>query len=303
MNQRLIARTLRWALPAVAALVSIGAFPAQAEENCSEVRLMTFNIRYGTAADGDNHWYKRRRLVFDVIARHRPDVVGLQEALRFQIDEILAALPDFAAVGTGRDDGKAAGEHVALLYRKDRFVLDQNGDFWFSETPEIPGSKHWGNQITRMCTWARFTAPGAGRGFFVFNVHLDHQSQPSRERSVALLIERIRSRGTRETVFLTGDFNAGESNPAVLHVKGEKPVPADEVTSRLTFQDTFRVVHPNASLVGTFNGFSGDRSGEKIDYIFALPGIEVKEATIVDENRDGSFPSDHFPVTAVVCLP
>jgi endonuclease/exonuclease/phosphatase family metal-dependent hydrolase len=261
---------------------------------------MSFNIRYGTAADGDNHWYKRRHLVFDTLTMHRPEVVGLQEALRFQIDEILAALPEFTAIGAGRDDGKMKGEHVALLYREDRLALDRSGDFWFSDTPEVPGSKQWGNQITRMCTWARFEDRQSGKGFWVFNVHLDHQSQPSREKSVALLLERIASRGTEETVFLTGDFNAGESNPAVLYVKGQRP---GQGKAAIAFQDTFRVVHPEASVVGTFNSFEGSRSGDKIDYIFILPGVEVKAAAIVEDSVDGRFPSDHFPVTAVVCLP
>ncbi len=177
--------------------------------------VMTFNIRYGTANDGENHWTRRRELLFEVLRTADADLIGLQEALRFQIDEILAAVPGYGVVGVGRDDGKAAGEMSAILFRTSRFHVAESGTFWFSDTPEAPGSKSWGNRITRIASWARFIDRD-GRGFYHFNLHLDHESQPSREQSVQLLLQRIRSRSGRdEPVIVTGDFNVGEGNPAL----------------------------------------------------------------------------------------
>jgi endonuclease/exonuclease/phosphatase family metal-dependent hydrolase len=43
--------------------------------------------------------------------------------------------------------------------------------------------------------------------------------------------------------------------------------------------------------------------GEKIDYVFVPPGIGVIDAAIVRTERDGRYPSDHFPVTARIRLP
>ncbi|HXK60040.1 MAG TPA: endonuclease/exonuclease/phosphatase family protein [Acidobacteriota bacterium] len=263
----------------------------QAQADCRDLRVMSFNIRYGTAADGDNHWSKRKELVFEVISGHKPDIVGLQEALRFQIDEILAAVPGYTFLGVGRDDGQTQGEHAAILFRTDRLTAVQHGNFWFSETPDKPGSKHWGNQITRICTWAQFKTREGDRRFYFYNLHLDHRSQPSREKSAELLLRKIAERESQDPVILTGDFNAGETNPAVVRIKEQ-------------FRDTFRVIHPDADQVATFNGFKEPPSGgDKIDFVFASPSLEVKEAAIVRDNRDGRYPSDHFPVTATICLP
>ena len=88
-----------------------------------------------------------------------------------------------------------------------------------------------------------------------------------------------------------GDFNAGEQNPAVRAMRG-------------AFRDTFRVQHPDATEVGTFSGFTfGNTRGEKIDHVFVSPEVEVLGAGIVRSSRDGRYPSDHFPVIAVLRMP
>ena len=255
--------------------------------------VMTFNIRYGTAKDGENEWSKRRDMLFEVIRDGRPDLLGLQEALDFQIDEILAAVSGYAVVGVGRDDGAEKGEYSAILFRTERFHVAEAGTFWFSDTPTVPGSRSWGNQITRISSWARFIDRD-GRGFYHFNLHLDHQSQPSRERSTVLLRGRIDTRTVPDPVIVTGDFNVGEANPALATLTGGSGAP---------FVDTFRVLHPDVKDVGTFSGFKvGSIGPDKIDYVLVAPGTEVLAAEIVRFSRDGRYPSDHFPVTARVRL-
>jgi endonuclease/exonuclease/phosphatase family metal-dependent hydrolase len=260
--------------------------------------VMSFNIRYGTANDGENHWSKRREFLFDVVREHSPDLLGVQEALASQIDEIVAAVPGYAVIGVGRDDGRAAGEFSAILFRTSRVRVADSGTFWFSDTPTVPGSRSWGNTITRISTWARFIDRD-GRGFWHFNLHLDHQSQPSRVRSTELLATRIAERALpAEPVIVTGDFNVGEDNPAIHHLVGPPGGPAG------AFVDTFRVLHPDAKEVGTFTGFKfGSTTGAKIDYVLVQPGTTVLAAAIVRTSRDGRYPSDHFPVTATLRLP
>ena len=124
--------------PVFATASSAQAAPGPAAE---PMAVMSFNIRYGTASDGDNHWTKRRDQLFALLRAENPDLIGLQEALRFQVDEILAAVPGYAAVGVGRDDGKAAGETSAILFRTSRFHVAESGTFWFSDTPDTPGTK------------------------------------------------------------------------------------------------------------------------------------------------------------------
>jgi endonuclease/exonuclease/phosphatase family metal-dependent hydrolase len=269
-------------------------FVPASQQPAAPLTVMSFNIRYGTANDADNRWANRRDLLFDVLRTEDPDLVGLQEALAFQIDDILAAVPVYAVAGVGRDDGRRSGEFAAILFRRDRLTLGEAGTFWLSDTPEVVASTSWGNSITRICTWARFVDRD-GRAFWHYNLHLDHQSQPSRERSTALLLERIDARARRdEPAIVTGDFNAGEDNPAATQLTR---VAEGATTPR--FVDTFRVLHPAATDVGTFTAFEfGRTSGDKIDYVFVEPGVDVLDARIVRTARDQRYPSDHFPVVA-----
>jgi len=275
-------------------------------EQLPSLTVMTFNIRYGTARDGENHWDKRKEQVAEVIRKYRPDVVGLQEALRFQIDYLREQLPEYDEIGVGRDDGRKKGEYSCLLYRKERLDVTATDTFWYSNTPKVPGSHHWGNTIPRICTWGRFRDKQSGVMFYVYNTHWDHRSQPSREYAAVMLSEVIRDRQGTYPFIITGDFNAGESNPAIRYLKGEIPLASAQgvqTTNPVPLRDSFRVVRPAEKIVGTFNQFKGERTGEKIDYIFISPGISVEDAQIVTMNRDGRYPSDHFPVWARLVLP
>lgn len=291
-------------------LEAVGALPRPP----SDLTVMTFNIRYGTARDGENSWPLRRELVFGVIAGHAPDIVGVQEALRFQLDEIREELPAYAETGVGRDDGRTAGEYSAILYRRDRFSALEGGTFWLSETPEVPGSMTWGNRIPRICTWVRLreragVGPGGGgRTFYVFNVHLDHQSEDSRRRSAEMLAARIAGRDhPSDAVIVTGDFNCGEQSAAIRLLTGagvSQGVRAPEGWRGLI--DAFRAVNPPVGGEGTFHAFTGATDGERIDHILVGAGsghadtVEVIGAEIDRRGRGGRWPSDHFPVVAKI---
>ena len=287
---------LRRAIPTLALLVLVHGIAAAQPLPREPLHVMSFNIRYGTARDGENEWPARREQLFDLLRERDADLVGVQEALAFQIDELLAALPGYAALGVGRDDAAREGEFSAILFKKARFRVADAGTFWLSDTPEVPASKTWGNNITRICTWARFIDRD-GRGFYHFNLHLDHQSQPSRERSTLMLRQRIDARAfPNDPAIVTGDFNVGERNPALatlVTAKDDSP-----------FVDTYRALHPEETVVGTFSGFKfGNTNGEKIDYVLVPRGTEVITAEIIRASRNDRYPSDHFPVTALIRLP
>lgn len=251
----------------------------------NQLTFMSYNVRYATADDGANAWVFRRGMVFDVINRRKPDVLGVQEALASQVDELLVHLPGYSYVGVGRDDGKRAGEFSAVFFRRDLFSVVDSGTFWLSDTPDAVGSKSWGNNVVRICTWARLRTSD-GFEFSVFNAHFDHESQPSREKSAELVGTRASKAGQ---CVVMGDFNAGEANPAVSKLKG------------LGLMDTLRSANPSAVDVGTFNGFDVKATGgEKIDYILVGNGWKVVSAGIDRTLFDGRVPSDHFSVWAVV---
>jgi endonuclease/exonuclease/phosphatase family metal-dependent hydrolase len=292
-----IRRAITAVLAALACVLSVAAQSVQTPAR-EPLTVMSFNIRYGTANDGDNHWNLRREFLFDVMREADADLAGLQEALDAQLGELLQALPKYGLVGVGRDDGRTRGEYAAILYRRDRFRVSDAGTFWFSDTPEVVASRSWGNRITRICTWARFVDRD-GLAFWHYNVHLDHESQPSRERSAMLLAERIAARrAPAEPVIVTGDFNVGETNPALTRLTAPQP------GGPALFVDAFRVRHPDEPRAGTFNGFKfGQTAGDKIDYVLVLPGTDVLDAAIIRTSRNDRYPSDHFPVTARIVLP
>jgi endonuclease/exonuclease/phosphatase family metal-dependent hydrolase len=253
---------------------------------------MTFNLRYENKGDsGPRNWNNRRDTAAAIIRDFKSDVVGLQEALRSQLDDLATRLQGFAETGVGRDDGKTAGEYSAILYRRDVLELTASGTFWLSDTPETPGSRSWGNTIPRICSWASFRRRSDGLAFDVYNAHFDHQSQPSREKSAAAIVSRLQPLLASRPVFFMGDLNAGEDNPAISTLKSAG------------FRDTWRALHPDmpAADASTFHNFTGSSQGSKIDYIFAPATWSASSAEIIRTPvSPAGWPSDHFPVTAVV---
>lgn len=274
-------------------LIVFTLFTLQSFLSAFEIDAVAFNIRFDNPKDGENAWPNRKEMVGKWIESESPDVIGLQEALRHQINDIKKVATAYSEYGVGRDDGKSRGEHCTILYLKKRFTLDKKdcGTFWFSDTPEKIASKSWGNEIPRICTWARLIHKKTGKGFYLYNVHYDHQSQSSRIRASNLIIERISNRKqSNEPIILMGDFNAAEKNPAITVFK-EEP---------LKLVDTFRVVKPDEKMVKTFHGFRGGSfMGGKIDHVFILPKTaKVRSAEIVRFNKDKRYLSDHYPVRA-----
>lgn len=251
------------------------------------VRAMSFNIRYGTAPDGDNSWPHRKSLVLNVIREYQPHLLGLQEALREQLDEIADAFPHLVSTGVGRNaDG--GGEYSALLFDRRRFDLMTSGTFWLSDTPEQRGSHTWGNELPRICTWAQLVDRTTGQTVRVLNTHWDHQSQPARVRSGQAIADFLNKLPPDEPVLLMGDFNVGPDNEA------RQPLVS------LGLVDSYFTLHPSRAGVGTFNGFQGKTTGEKIDTIYVNNRWKVLKAAIVHTQRAGRYPSDHFPVTATL---
>ena len=182
---------------------------------------------------------------------------------------------------------------IQKVRRHTQFDVIDSGSFWFSNTPNEP-SVHWGNQVPRLCTWARFRDKASDQTFYTYNVHLDHYSEVSRDKSVRLIISRIQQREHQDPFVLTGDFNAGEQYPAITYLKGE----LTKEDNPIPLVDTFRICYPESNEVGTFNDFTGRTKGEKLDYVFVSKSTRVLNAAIIRANKDGRYPSDHFPVTA-----
>ena len=257
------------------------------------VRVLSFNIRYINSEDeGQRTWLARRDQVGTVIREDKPDIVGLQEAFRTMLDDIKGRVPGYEEIGVGREDGKLRGEYAAILVRKDRMTVVESGTFWLSDTPEVPNSKTWQNRVTRICTWAKLLDRANNRELFIYNAHLDHESQEAREKGLASIMAHVTARHSQGPFILTGDYNAGEDNAAITKLKADPLRPVD----------TWRELHKDVpfSESGTICQFTGNRNTAKIDYIMVPAGTRILDAEIIHRNEDGVYPSDHFPIRATV---
>jgi endonuclease/exonuclease/phosphatase family metal-dependent hydrolase len=256
------------------------------------VRVMSFNIRYGTAADGVNSWPLRQELLRQTITAFAPDLLGVQECLSGQAEQLRATLPGYRFHGVGRDDGKQAGEMCAIFFKTHRFRLLDSGHFWLSQTPEVVASQSWDSALTRMASWVKLQQIDDGSVMFFFNTHFDHIGEEARLQSGRLLAKQISSIAGESPVVVTGDFNA----PADSSRSG----PYRELLTGGQLQDSYRLMHTIDTQEGTYHGFRGDSSGERIDWILVSKCWKVVDANIDHLQQSGRYPSDHFPVTALL---
>ena len=300
-----LAGTLAGALVGTLVGSLVGTSFADATPDVAPVRVMSFNLRYGTAQDGDDAWPHRQEFVADVIAAFSPDLLGTQECLALQADYLREQLPEYGFVGVGRDDGARGGEMCAIFYRRERFEKLDEGHFWLSETPAIVASKSWDSALTRMATWVKLRPTTADApAFYLLNTHFDHVGVRAREESARVILSQlaaIAGEADRATpVIITGDFNA----PADTCLAGPYRVfmrpPGHPDRTGHRYADPYATLHPAATASGTFNAFDGRRDGPRIDWILASETWVPVEADILRTSRDGRYPSDHFPVTAVL---
>ncbi len=269
-----------------------------------DLRIMTFNIRYGTADDGENSWPHRQFRCIKVLQKYRPHILGVQEALPFQVEAISSAFPDWQAFGLGRYHGielsdrpheSFSGESCKVFYDTTKFQLMDRGTFWHSDTPELPGSMSWGNTLPRITTWGMLRMKSNQRMLLVMNTHF-HWGEPYVTNATKLLLNRWREIGYDLPTILVGDFNLAPSAWAHQLFCGQ----VDSVSVKGNFIDVWKALGRSERGAGTFNSFKGDRSGDRIDWILATPHFAFKDIRILHDQVDGKYPSDHFPVMAVV---
>ena len=280
------------------AVAACGGFSQSRAEDLPPIRVMSFNIRYGTARDGENSWPRRRDFLVETIQSFGPDLLGTQETLADQRDFLAEKLPGYESHGVGRDDGQKKGEMAALFFKKDRFEKLAGGHFWLSDTPDAVGKKGWDAALPRLVSWVKLKEPKAPDEppLLFLNTHFDHMGVKARAESAQLIRKKISELGQGCRVVVTGDFNAGEGSGPYQALFANDGKAASPV------MDTLRVYQPaRQKEEGTFTEFKATSTGgERIDWIGCSPHFEVRTAGIDRTQKNGSTPSDHFPVTAVL---
>lgn len=259
-----------------------------APQPTSEITWSTFNIRYDNPYDSLNSWTYRKDTVASFIKAHNLDIVGMQEVLHHQLEDLKARLPEYAEVGVGREDGKTQGEYAPLFYKKDRFELLDNNTFWLSQYPDSVGFIGWDGACTRIATWAKLKDKTNGKVFMAINTHFDHVGTEARKKGALLIIEKIKEIVGCQPAVVTGDFNVSDQSEAYQTITSNSFVLKDAHKTALQQEGARYTFHD-------FGRIPAD-SCEKIDFIFVTPQIEVQRSYIPEENRESKkFLSDHNP--------
>lgn len=254
----------------------------------AQLTVATYNIRNSNAADGPNNWELRRDTLVALVKQINPDILGTQEVLNDQLKYLTATLTGYTAYGAGRNNGRHAGEHSAIFFKKDKYELVKGGNFWLSLTPKRPGSKSWDAAITRICTWVKLKDKTTGAQLLVFNTHFDHRGKEARRQSAALLRRMVDSLAAGLPVLVTGDFNFGPDD-AAYYTMGSS-------NYKVGLTDSYT---PGA-LPYTDCGFEvSNQHCSRIDYIWYSSHWQQQGYKVYTNNNGTFYPSDHLPVSAV----
>lgn len=258
--------------------------------SATSLSVITFNMRYDNPEDGQNNWRFRHERVAGVIKAQEVDVLGTQELLSNQFNDLSGLLTGYQGVGVGRLDGAESGEYCAVFFRKDRFTLLDSGTFWLSETPEVVGSLGWDGACERIATWV-VLRDRDGRELFFIDTHLDHVGQVARDEGVSLLMKRIETLSGGRPVILTGDFNSEPGSSVVAHVQKDG-----------VLRDAKAIAAQRSGTDWSFSDFGQIPEAERplLDYIFVSGDIEALRYEVLPDTFDGGYVSDHAPVMAVV---
>lgn len=258
----------------------------------SVLRVMTFNVRYDNPGDGENGWKNRSRMVADMIRGFSPDILGTQEVLQGQLDTLKPLLGGYAMVGVGRDDGAREGEYAALWYRTERFDVEDSGNFWLSETPDVAGSLGWDAACVRVATWAFLKERSTGRRILALNTHLDHVGTVARREGITLILDSVMQMRDGGAAVVTGDFNSSPDSEVYAHVTDAS------LTTHLF--DSRRDARLKEGPDWSYHDFGRLSIEERtlIDYIFYAGQLQPLYSIVADSMINDRWPSDHAPVVA-----
>ena len=251
-------------------------------EGTEGLKVMSYNIRLGSANDGTNSWSLRYIATGEMLEDQAPDVFGVQEALDYQV-RYINEMCGYEYVGVGRENGKKEGEHMAIFWNKKSVSMLKWGTFWLSETPQKP-SKGWDAACFRTATWALMKDRKTGKKFYFVNTHLDHEGKEAQKNGLKLIVDRIGEINPEGyPMVLTGDFNMKPDDPNLA-----------ELDSKMQSTRKIAAVTDNHD---TYNGWG--RGSGIIDYIYVSGFSSCPEyQTVVKRYQDRKFVSDHYPVSA-----
>jgi endonuclease/exonuclease/phosphatase family metal-dependent hydrolase len=269
-------------------LLSFIAFDAV---SASRLRVMSFNIRQDNPKDGPlNLWQDRRAPLCKYINKVKPDIVGMQEVFKNQLDDAAERMPKYAYVAGGRDDGKDKGEATPIFYRTDKFNLIEKGLFWLSETPDVP-SVSWNAKYPRIAAWVILEEKKTGKRFFYCNSHFDHKSDAAKNESAKFIKAQFKKLCKGYPIVFTADCNTYEPKDTYFTL----------CSYSYSFIDTWKAAVKTKGGPSTSHAYGKNENTleNKIDFIFVTPEMKTKRSVIDDSSLGkGRYTSDHHPIWA-----
>lgn len=261
-----------------------------------DLNVMTFNIRLDVPSDSLNSWQYRKDNAAEMVRMNDVDILGMQEVLFNQMNDLKERLPQYTAIGVGREDGADKGEFSPIFYKKDRFSAIESGTFWVSETPEVAGSKGWDASYIRVATWAILKEKTTGKEIFAINTHLDNDGSIARKEGGNLLLKKAEELGKGLPIVLTGDFNDTPQSEAIKNIT--------DASKANHLIDSKTVALKTSGTDWTFHNFGRLAESERplIDYIFVSKQIKVQDYAVLPDTLNGTFVSDHKPVLSKLII-
>lgn len=265
-------------------MLPIASKAQKANEGNDGLKVMSYNIRLGSADDGTNSWYLRYKATQQMLEDQKPDVFGVQEALDYQV-RYIEEMCGYESVGVGREDGKKEGEFMSIFWNKKKVSMLKWGTFWLSETPQKP-SMGWDAACFRTATWALMKDKKTGKKFYFVNTHLDHKGKEAQKNGLKLIVDRIAQiNPDGYPMVLTGDFNIKPDNANLV-----------ELDSKM---QSARKIADKTDNHNTFNGWGKAKEDNIIDYIYVSGFSSCPEYQTVTTRYDNrKFVSDHYPIFA-----
>ena len=215
---------------------------AKKENEGTEVlKVMSYNIRLGSANDGTNSWSLRYVATGEMLDDQAPDVFGVQEALDYQV-RYINEMCGYEYVGVGRENGKKEGEHMAIFWNKKSVSMLKWGTFWLSETPQKP-SKGWDAACFRTATWALMKDKKTGRKFYFVNTHLAPVRKPKtdlREAQLKCILDYVEKNKLYPAI-LTGDLNAAPDSAAIKLLEQKWRIAGDNTPTYPASKPNWRI--------------------------------------------------------------
>jgi len=262
-------------------------------------KIMGCNIRVALPEDdaAGRGWAARKDLCIKTIKAQKADIIGFQEVLRVQSEDLQRAMPDyfcFGFEGPEMDVNRETYNGIAknlVMFSKKRYGMLSAGCYWLSETPEIGGSLSWNTARARHVNWVRLKDKESDKEFRVLVIHLDHKEQGAREKQIELMIRESAQYTKDFPQLLIGDFNVDAANPVY------------NILEKSGWSDTYKTIHETSNPGPTFHNFQGlaykkSPATGKIDFIFTKGRLKTETAGIIYDHVNDLYPSDHFFINA-----